>query len=63
MSNKSQNTTESQNTGQRRVNVADLEQAAVEELSPEEAAKVKGGEQSGNNPDPGLMHELVHARK
>ena len=61
MSNKSQNTTESENKG--RVKVEDLDKPVAEELSPEEATKVKGGDQSGNNPDAGLLHELVHAMK
>ena len=61
MANKSQNPTESEAKGQRRITVEDLEQPIVEELSPEEAAKVKGGDQK--NPDPALLHELVHATK
>jgi hypothetical protein len=61
VSNKSQNTNEPENKG--RVKVEDLDQPVAEELSPEEAAKVKGGDQSGNNPDPVLLHELVHAMK
>ena len=44
MSSKPQNT-KSENKGKQRIKVEDLEQP-VEELSPEEAAKVKGGDLS-----------------
>jgi hypothetical protein len=45
MSSKPQNT-KSENKGKQRIKVEDLEQP-VEELSPEEAAKVKGGSLGG----------------
>jgi hypothetical protein len=45
MSSKPQNT-KSENKGKQRIKVEDLEQP-VEELNPEEAAKVKGGQSLG----------------